>query len=574
MRIRSLKVVVICCFVILAISFFQKQIISYSHYRSLSEKNRIRLRSIAASRGLILDRKGVVLAGNRISFEVGVIPQEMESQKVTFNLLAQTLNFPTSTFQKNYKKNYLAPFAPVVVTRDIAREEAIKLEEKSASLPGVIIMTTPLRYYPFGEAASHFIGYLGEIDSEELSRLKGYGYRIKELIGKDGLEKKYDTYLRGETGGVQVEVDNRGREVRTLGFKSPKKGNDIQLTIDSRIQQQVYELMKSHTGAVAVINPNTGEILAMCSSPGFDPNVFIERNSRNISALLNNPKHPLLNRNIQAAYPPGSIFKILIAVAALQERKITRYTPFRCKGSFRLGGVSFACWNDEGHGLQSVVDALKNSCNVFFYNTGLLLGVDLIYEYGQRLGFDRITNVDLPYETKGILPNQEWKRRYVGQPWYKGDTVNYSIGQGYLSVTPLQVLRMVCVVANGGKLIKPYIVEKIGNVAAADLAIEEVPIDKKNLDVVKKGMEEAAKKGGTGHRIAIEGLSIAGKTGTSQVPKGETHAWFVAFAPSRNPKIAIVVFLEHGGKGGLAAVDVARGTLAFIKENYDIERDF
>lgn len=574
MRIRSIKIIIICCFVILAISFFQKQIISYSHYKSLSEKNRIRLRSIAAPRGLILDRKGVVMAGNRISFEVGVIPQEMENQEVTFNLLAQTLNFPTSTFQKNYKKNYIAPFAPVVVARDITREEAIKLEEKTVFLPGVIIMTTPVRYYHLGEAASHVIGYLGEIDPDELSRLKVYGYRIKELIGKDGLEKNYDTYLKGETGGVQVEVDNRGREVRTLGFKSPRKGNDIQLTIDSRIQQQVYELMKNYTGAVTVINPKTGEILAMCSSPGFDPNVFIERNSRKILALFNNPKHPLLNRNIQAAYPPGSIFKILIAVAALQERKITRYTPFHCKGSFRVGGVSFVCWDDEGHGPQTVIDALKNSCNVFFYNTGLLLGVDLIYEYGQKLGLNRITNVDLPYETKGILPNQEWKRRQLGQPWYKGDTVNCSIGQGYLSVTPLQVLRMVCAVAGGGKLIKPYIVEKIGNVAAADLVLEEVPIDKKNLDVVRQGMEEAAKKGGTAHRIAIEGLSIAGKTGTSQVPKGETHAWFAAFAPSRNPKIAIVVFLEHGGKGGLAAVDVARGTLAFIKENYDIERDF
>lgn len=573
MRIHSLKIIVACCFVILAVSFFQKQILSYSHYKRLSEKNRIRVRSIAAPRGLILDKKGVVLAGNRISFDVAVIPQEMENQQATFALLEQTLNRPVENFLKNYKKNYTAPFAPVVIVKDITREEAIKLEERSIFLPGVIVMTTPVRYYPQREAASHFIGYLGEINSDELSRLKAYGYRIKEAIGKDGLEKNYDGYLKGEAGGVQIEVDNRGREVRTLGLKSPKKGNDIQLTVDSRIQQQVYELMKNYTGAVTVINPHTGEILAMCSSPGFDPNIFIERDNAAISSLLNNSKHPLLNRNIQAVYPPGSIFKILIASAALQEHKITRYTPFVCSGSFKLGRASFACWNDEGHGQQTVVDALRNSCNVFFYNTGLVLGVDLIYKYAEKFGLTRITGIDLPCETRGIVPNQDWKRRQLGQSWYKGDTVNYSIGQGYLCATPLQILRMVCVVANGGKLVKPFLVKKIGDVPVDEPAFEELGFDEKNLEVVRQGMEEVAKAGGTGHRVAVEGLSIAGKTGTAQA-NGGTHAWFAGYAPAKNPKIAIIVLLEHGGHGGLAAVDVARGMFSFIKENYDIEMDF
>ena len=575
MRINKLKIIFVCFFFILIASFLQKQIFSYPIYRILSEKNRVRICSISAPRGIITDRKGEVLAGNRISYAVAVIPQEMRNRQLTFNLLAQALNMTTEFITENYKRNYITPFAPVAVAEDISKEEAISLEERSLFLPGVIVITTPVRYYLLCEAASHIIGYLGEIDTKELHKLKPYGYRIKELIGKDGIEKAYNVYLKGEDGGIQVEVDNKGREVEILSYKSPERGNDIQLNIDSRLQQKVYQLIKNYTAAVTVMEPNTGEILAMCSSPAFDPNIFINRSrNKEIISKLEDPRFPFLNRNIQATYPPGSLFKILIALAALQEDKINRYTTFECKGSFKLGNRTFACWDEEGHGSQTVIDAIKHSCNIFFYNTGLRLGADLICKYAKEFGFSKRTAVDLPHETKGLVPSRQWKKQQFGETWYKGETVIYAIGQGYLSTTPLQVLMMVSVVANGGRIVKPYLVKRIGEIYVAEPGFRELKIDRENLEIVKEGMKEVTKDGGTGYRVAVGGLDIAGKTGTAQASKGESHAWFSGFTPADNPKVAIVVILEHGGKGGLGAVDVASGIFSFIKKNYNLDEDF
>jgi penicillin-binding protein 2 len=571
MRINNLKIIFVCFFLVLIASFLQKQIFYFETYRLLSEKNRIRIRSIAAPRGLITDRKGVVLAGNRISFEVVVVPQEIKDSQLIFNLLSEVLNRPAEVLIENYKRNYVAPFAPVTIAEDITKEEAIHLEERSLFLPGVMVVTKPVRYYPLREASSHIIGYLGEINWQELHKLKPYGYRIRELIGKEGVEKTYNIYLKGENGGMQVEVDSQGRQVDILGYKPPKKGNDLQLTIDAKLQEKVYQLIKERKAAVTVIEPNTGEILAMSSSPSFNPNIFVNHgHQKEILSLLNNPQHPFLNRNIQATYPPGSLFKILIASAALQEKKIDRYTSFVCPGFFKLGNRTFACWDEEGHGRQTVIEAIKHSCNVFFYNTGLRLGVDLIYKYAQEFGFSQLTGIDLPFEAKGVVPSRQWKRQQLGQMWYKGETVIYSIGQGYLSVTPLQILRMVSAVANGGRIIKPYLVKKIGEVHAAEPSFRELRVNRENLDLVKKGMEEVTKSGGTGYRVAVEGLNIAGKTATAQTPQGEPHAWFSGFAPVQNPKVAVVVVLEHGGKGGLGAVDVAREIFSFIKENYNL----
>ena len=574
MRVNKLKIIFVCFFFILIASFLHKQIFSYPIYRILSEKNRIRICSIPAPRGIITDRKGEVLAGNRISYAVAVIPQEMMNRHFTFNLLAQALNMTPEFIAENYKRNYITPFAPVAVAQDISKEEAISLEERSLFLPGVIVTTTPVRYYPLREAASHIIGYLGEIDAEELHKLKPYGYRIKELIGKNGIEKVYNVYLKGEKGGIQIEVNNHGHEVEVLSYKSPERGNDIQLSIDSRLQKKVYQLIKNYTAAVTIMEPNTGEILAMCSSPAFDPNIFINHgHNKEIISKLEDSQLPFLNRNIQASYPPGSLFKILIALAALQEDKINRYTSFECKGAFKLGNRTFACWDEDGHGRQTVIDAIKHSCNIFFYNAGLKLGVNLIYKYAKEFGFSERTAVDLPHEIKGFAPSRRWKKQQFGEAWYKGETVIYSIGQGYLTATPLQVLRMISVVANGGKIIKPYLARKIGEVYIAKPNFRELKIDRENLEITREGMKGVTRDGGTGYRIAINGLDIAGKTGTAQASKGESHAWFSGFAPADNPKVAIIVILEHGGKGGIRAVDVARGIFSFIKENYNLDED-
>lgn len=572
MKIRILKAISGLFFLILITALLQKQVFLYPAYRNLSEKNRIRIRSIDAPRGLIVDRFGEVLAENKISFEVSLVAQELKNKEVTFRLLSQILELSESRLEKNYKKNYQSPFVPVVVASGISKEKAIRLEEKSFSLPGVIVNTNPVRFYPLGAAAAHIIGYVGEISSVELSKLKPYGYKVQELIGKDGIEKNYNPYLKGEQGGVQVEVDNRGRQIRIIGFKNPEKGRDIQLTIDARLQEKIYQLIKDDQAAVTVMDPNTGEILAMVSAPSYDPNIFVSAKDNNeILSLLNDVSHPFLNRNIQATYPPGSLFKIPVSLAALEEKKIDIKTSFECTGVFSLGRGRFACWNEDGHGFQTVTEALKHSCNVFFYSTGLLLGVDLIQKYAKEFGFSEKTGIDLPHETEGFVPDSSWKRQKFGESWFEGETVIFAIGQGYLTVTPLQCLRVVCITANGGKLIRPFLAKRIGDVSVSKIYFKELSLNKKNLEIVKNGLEQVTKEGGTAFRIAIDGLDIAGKTATAQVNSGTSHAWFAGFAPADSPKAGVIVLMEHGGKGGLKAVDVAREIFLFIKENYDLK---
>jgi len=556
---KILAVIIFIAFGALLIGLFYMQVIRGSHYSLQSQSNRIRLASLEAPRGRIFDRNGVVLVGNRISFDVAIIPQEFGNNGKSFAILSKILKIPANKIRKIYNKNKRAPFAPAIIQADIDKKTAIQIEEARLELPGVVLQAHPLRDYIYKNVGSHLFGYLGYIGRKELTKLKNYGYQKKDLIGRSGLEKYYDNYLRGQEGGLQVEVNNRGRQLRMLGLKEPIRGKDMYMTIDVRLQKFLDELMGRFNGVIIVMNPSNGEILGMANKPNFDPNLFVgKRDSGTIKKLLNRKDYPLLNRAVQGKYPPGSVFKVVVALAALEKKKMSTYSSFTCNGSYSLGGKVFNCWKKKGHGTQEITTGIKNSCNVYFYQAGRIAGVDNIYDFARRLGYGTLSGIDLPCETPGLLPNRMWKMVSKREAWYEGDTINLAIGQGYLLVTPVQIIRMMAAMANGGYLIRPHLVSSIASVDVFDLATQRIRVSKESCDLIRKGLARVVNdKDGTGKRARVPGLSIAGKTGTAQTAKNKTHAWFSGFSPINEPKVCVLVFLEYGGKGGSFASEIA-----------------
>jgi penicillin-binding protein 2 len=372
------------------------------------------------------------------------------------------------------------------------------------------------------------------------------------LIGYSGVERVYDYILRPHDGGMQVEVDSKGRLSRILGFKSPRKGRDIQLTIDLRLQKIIHHSLTGHTGCAIVLNPVNGEILALASFPNFNPQVFQQGEPSEVNSLLGDPDAPLLNRAINGLYPPGSVFKIVVAAAGLQKGKIDINSRFFCSGKKQIGNRQFHCWGS--HQEENIVDAIAHSCNVFFYNLGLSLGPQSINEFALKFGLNQATGIDLIGESKGFLPHSLWQRIKRSHRWFAGDTANLAIGQGETLVTPLQIARIMAALANGGRLIKPGLLKsERGDSQALDSRPAEftsLPMSRENLQIIKKGLIAAVNQpGGTAHILVDAGVPIAGKTGTAQVAQGTAHGWFVGYFPVDEPRFVICVFLEHAGSG-------------------------
>ena len=558
---KSLAIPIRILFILLALALVYTQIIRYSYYSKLSKDNAIRIIPIEGPRGTIFDRNGVELVSDRISFNVALVYQELKDRKKLIRLLVNTLGIERADAEDGIQKAARRPYAPVVIVEDIDKNKAFILEEESFDVRGLVIQTKSMRNYIYKNVGSHLFGYLSQISEAELESMKEYGYRAKDLIGRAGVEKYYDSYLSGIDGGIQIQVDNRGRQVRTLGLKEPINGKDLYLTIDINLQSACDKALEGKSGAIIVMNPNTGEVLALSSEPGFDPNVFVrpEDSLERVRLIRDKRMYPLLNRAISGVYQPGSIFKIIVALAALETGLIDRQTRFNCSGSFTLGSGKFACWKEGGHNSQNVVDALMNSCNVFFYNTGRTIGVDHIEAFAKVFGFGRPTGIDLPDEAKGIVPGRFWKKVIKKDNWYEGDTVNYAIGQGYLLVTPIQVLEMISQVANNGTTVRPYVVKRIDSVDIKPASRHDLNLSVSAMRIVRDGLYKVVNaENGTGKRAKLEDVVVGGKTGTSQNPGGRTHAWFAGFAPFSGAKISLVIFLEHGGKGGLESSIIAK----------------
>lgn len=572
MRDRIYSTIVSILFLFILCGIFYLQILRWPLYHNLSQKNHIRLIPFHGLRGTIYDRNGLPIVENRLSFDVMIIPQEVEEADRTYGRLSKVLGIPQGKIESMVRKGYYALFAPITIASDINKDTAFTLEEMKQELPGVLVQSRALRWYVYGERTSHVIGYLSLINSEELERLRDCGYSMSDLVGRSGVERLYDGYLRGKDGGMQVEVDASGRLVKVLGNKNPTKGRDITLTLDAKLQAYVADCLAGYRGAVVVMDPNNGDVLAFASSPMFDSNIFTDPNENDIAVgLVRAGSRPLLNRAINGQYPPGSTFKLVVAAAALETKKITPHTTFVCTGKYMVGNAEFNCWKEGGHGPQDLDQAIAHSCNIYFYNTGRRLGPDIIAEYAQKFGLGKPTGIDLVGESSGLVPSPAWKRSKKNESWYEGETVNFAIGQGYLLVTPLQMLEVVSVFANEGGLPRPHLIKKIGDSEVSVPNPKPVNVSKKTLDMIRSAMRRVVDSDeGTGQRARVEGVAVAAKTGTAQNPQGEPHAWFVGYVPADKPKVSLVILIEHGGAGGYIAADISKKVIEFIRDNTEI----
>ncbi|MBF0493583.1 MAG: penicillin-binding protein 2 [Candidatus Omnitrophica bacterium] len=568
MRLKIFSRILLVFLVFLVSGLFHTQILQHRAYKIMSEKNRLRVLPLLAPRGTIIDRTGKIIAKDILSFDAAVIHSEIRDREKLVQALAELLDSTTDEVRMTIAKGRTMPYVPYVIRKDIGMQAAIQLEEIITDHPGLILQVSTRRKYFLGKAAGHITGYIGLPTQKELEKLKPYGYEISDYIGRSGVESVCDTYLKGEDGGKDVEVDHRGREVSVLGYKEPVPGKNVYLTIDSDLQEYVSEIFSDRRGAVIAMDPGTGEIRALFSSPSYDPEIFIDRKRQKERVEVMCSGVPvLLDRAVAAKYPPGSVFKLVVASGALEEGKINARTEVVCTGGITIGRRVFGCWEKAGHGVQVLSDALKNSCDVFFYRAGLAIDVEGIAQYASKFGLGNITNIDLPGEVKGVVPDRQMKMLQKKENWYPGDTANFSIGQGFLLATPIEVLRMASVFANNGNLVKPFMIRQIGDLKICPSEPISVGLGANTVDLVREGMRRCVnEQGGTGNNAASPDFVVAGKTGTAQVSGGKTHGWFVAFAPFEKPKLSVVVLDESGGLGGHYAAEIAGKVFKKAKE--------
>ena len=583
-RQRLIRVMycVAAAFCLLFVRLLHLQVIQGEELRRLSENNSVRLEDTDPSRGLIFDRDGKTLVDNRPSFDLSIILKDARPVADTIEKLARVINVPASELMLkiNHSKG-VAAYRPILLKQDFGRDALAAVEVRKFDLPGVVMGVRPLRHSLNKQSAAHLIGYLSEINAGELKSGKYPGAKRGEFIGKFGVEKAFESFLRGKHGGRQVEVNATGQVVEVLKTVDAQPGHNVYLTIDQMLQKRTEALLKGRAGAAVAMDPATGHLLAMASSPSFDQNDFVSGMSHEKwSALISNPFRPMENKAIQAEYPPASVYKIVTAMAGLEEGVIDEKTSFHCPGYYKYGDRVFRCWEEKGHGTVNVVEALIVSCDVFFYQVGQKLGADRLAWYATASGLGSITGINLDQEAEGLIPTTVWKKERTGIAWQGGETLSVAIGQGYDLVTPIQMLVLTAAVANGGAIYKPLILKMIKTtegkivVQAQSQVKGKLPAGSQTLELIKKGLWGVVNgKRGTARGARIRGIDISGKTGTVQIvgrKDGEetsetetpdhlkAHAWFVAYAPSVDPQIAVAVIIEHGESGSKAAAPIAR----------------
>jgi penicillin-binding protein 2 len=581
-RLFNLMIWALAAFVILFVRLIYLQVITGEELRRLSLNNSIRLQSIDPPRGVVYDRNGKVLVDNRPSFDVSIILKDAEPLEQTLEKLSSYIQIPAADLMSTITHTKGRSFyKPIVLKQDIGRNALAALEAHKYDLPGVAVKVNLRRNYINKRYAAHLIGYLSEINPEELKSGSYPDCRSGDLIGKFGAEKTYENYLRGQRGGRQVEVNVNGQVVRVLKTVLATPGNSVYLTVDQLVQQKAEELLEGVTGAVVAMEVNSGGILAMASSPTFDQSAFVGGISReNWTSLITNPFRPMSNRAIQGEYPPGSTYKIITALAGLQENVIDTDTIFHCPGFYKFGNRVYRCWKKGGHGKVDIFKAVAQSCDVFFYQVGEQLGVDRLAWYAKASGLGSPTGIQLDHEASGLIPTAAWKQQRTGVPWQRGETLSLAIGQGFNLTTPLQMATLIAAVANDGKFYKPIILDAIksidGSIVYQEMpqVVGKLPVSEDTLNIVKEGLWLAVNgEKGTARRIKMKHIQISGKTGTSQVVSRrddeqeeeentgahlKAHAWFVAYAPSDDPRIAVSVIVEHGEHGSGAAAPIAR----------------
>lgn len=574
-KIRRTALLVVVAFSFLLLRFWYLQVLEGRYYATLSINNRLRLRSVGAPRGFILDRFGAVMVENRPSFDVYVVPADVPDLDEASEAIGAVLKQKPGEVVTKIRTGQAHPYQPVLLARGVDDRTMVALEERKMNLPGVSLRVQPMRSYPDGDLAAHLLGYVSEVNQEQLLQEAYRDFYPGDTVGQAGVERLFDAFVRGIDGQEQIEVDARGRLVRLLDRLEPQSGFNLVVTLDKKLQMAAEKAFAGKRGAVVAMNPQNGEILVWVSRPSFDPNLFAERlTQESWQEMIASPTHPLQNRPLQAQYPPGSIFKLVVMAAALESGAVTPGTTFYCPGYFKLGRATFDDWKEGGHGRQDLMQAITNSCNVYFYQAALKTGIDPIARVARELGLGQKTQIELGDEAAGLVPTPSWKQKVLGEPWYPGDTVITGIGQGMILVTPLQVATMVAAIANGGTLYRPWMVKRVeswrGEVVAAygPEVVRKVPLRPRTLELLREGMLRVVEEG-TGKSVRIAGIQVAGKTGTAQVVRKDAgsseeikdHAWFVAFAPYADPEIAIAVVAENAGLGSVGAGPVVRAIL-------------
>jgi len=556
------SIIMVLAFIFVLSGFIRLQVTQKDVYLQQSINNSIRKQEIYPIRGLIRDIKGELLVDNRPSFAAAVIPKVVNDS--TIQKLSEIFNIPAEKIFKKIKKEY--GFRPIIISRDINHEQLAFLEENRLAFPGVVSLVESKRFYGDSIRSPHIFGTIGEVTPKD--RLFRPELDVGDLTGKSGLEKEYDAELRGIKGIKFMRVDANGKELGLYDENRnalPVHGSDIYLCLDYKLQRFAESLLEGQRGALIALDTRNGAVLALASKPDYNPADLAGRIDAQFWAeLLNDDSHPLYSRSIQSTYPPGSTYKIVAAIAALQEKIITPDWKVYCPGYFKLGRRTIHCWNEAGHGTVGLKNAIKGSCNVYFYQLGLKIGLETWSKYSKMLPFGKTTSIDIPNESKGLVPSMEYFNRIFGvNGWAKGHLANLAIGQGELLTTPLQIAQFAMILANSGVYHEPHLVDHIyqyNKRKDVRFPAETQYIRGISNDVyqfVREGMKEVV-HGGTGWLGKVKNIDMAGKTGSAQNPHGETHAWFMAFAPYDNPEIAVSVIVENAGGGGAVAAPIAR----------------
>ncbi|MBB5021447.1 penicillin-binding protein 2 [Desulfurispira natronophila] len=584
-RLLVLLGLIILGFLILGLRLWHIQIVQHEALSQRAEINRIRTYEVKAHRGKIFDRNEVLLVENVPSYNLTVVKENVNDLDAVVELLVERFEIDEADFRSKYRR--ANRFRPIIVKRDISFEEVSFIEARQFEYPGLRVDTAPKRHYIKDRMASNVFGYLGEISESELKNQRFMGYSSGDLVGKAGVELTYEHFLRGISGRVTYEVDAVNRPMRIIDQMDPISGTDLRLSLDYRLQKRMDELYENFAGAAVAMDVRDGRILAIGSYPNFNPNLFATGISRkDWNYLMSHNHHPLQDKSIRGIYPPGSLFKMIPALAGLELGVFDETTTTNFPGYFEYGGRHYRDWRRTGHGVTDVYKSLEESVDSFYYYHSLEIGINNMAKYGRMFGLGQRTGIDIPGERPGILPTRDWKLRHRGEVWYPGDTIPASIGQGYVTLTPLQLTVMTAAIANGGKVLVPRLVTHIGDEEQEPPPGVQADVDPRNLAIIQEGMRRVIYgEQGTGRHLRHPRISMAGKSATSQVigldPEEEydedniyvghrSHAWFAGYAPLEDPKIAVLVFVQNGGPGARTAGPIFRDLIVYALDELKI----
>ena len=580
-RLQFLGFVVLVCLALLALRYHYLQIEQFDRFITLSDENRIHVRAVPPTRGLVFGRDGVLLAENRPSYTLSIVPENSPDIDELIKKLSGVVSLSDSDLERfaEQLEVYRRPLEPVPLRYSLSEEEVARFAVQEFDLVGADIQVELIRYYPLGEYFAHVVGYVGRINDRDQARIDAEAYAGSHVIGKTGIERQYETELLGEVGYEYVETDARGNVLRILERHHPVPGKNIYLNIDSELQIAIQDQLVGEQAAAVAIDTESSGVIALVSTPSFDPNLFVSGiSTKEYSALLEDPAKPLFNRALQGQYPPGSTIKPMFGLIALAEESITpEYTVFD-PGYYALEGQErvYRDWKSQGHGTVNLSKAIEESCNVFYYDLANITGIDALSEYGHRFGLGHVTGIDIPGEQSGIMPSPSWKRGARGIAWYPGDTINVAIGQGFMSVTPLQMAHSTAVIARRGMVLTPSLVQSLDGQIVESVVTDQIDLKPEHWDLVGEGMRNVVHgQFGTARAIGagLVGYEIAGKTGTAQAisiaadvdyddleleKRLRDHALFVAYAPADNPKVSVGIIVENGEHGGSMAAPIAR----------------